>query len=104
MWECIGGSVVKGEDSLNGALRETQEEIGLILAPEDGKMVHSVVGRIVDGVKFADILDVWLFEYDGPVSDVYKRQPSWLTFLLTEFAKTTTTKEIIELNKPTAVE
>lgn len=68
MWECVGGSVVKGEDSLTGALRETQEEVGLTLSPEDGKLVYSVVGRVVSGVKFTDILDVWLFEYDGPVS------------------------------------
>ena len=66
MWECVGGSVIKGEDSLAGALRETQEEVGLSLSSEDGKLVHSVVGRTVNGVKFADILDVWLFEYDGP--------------------------------------
>ena len=68
MWECVGGSVVKGEDSLTGALRETQEEVGLTLSPEDGKLVYSVVGRVVSSVKFTDILDVWLFEYDGPVS------------------------------------
>lgn len=68
MWECVGGSVTKGEDSLTGALRETKEEVGLTLSPEDGKLVYSVVGRVVNGVKFSDILDVWLFEYDGPVS------------------------------------
>lgn len=67
MWECVGGSVVKGEDSLTGALRETQEEVGLILSPEDAKLVYSAVGRVVNGVKFTDILDVWLFEYEGPV-------------------------------------
>jgi NTP pyrophosphohydrolases including oxidative damage repair enzymes len=68
MWECVGGSVTKGEDSLTGALRETKEEVGLTLSPEDGKLVYSVVGRVVNGVKFTDIVDVWLFEYDGPVS------------------------------------
>ncbi len=68
MWECVGGSVLKGEDSLTGALRETREEVGLPLSPEDGKLIYSVVGRVVNGVKFTDILDVWLFEYDGPVS------------------------------------
>ena len=67
MWECVGGSVVKGEDSLTGALRETQEEVGLTLSPKDGKLVCSMVGRVVNGVKLTDILDVWLFEYDGPV-------------------------------------
>jgi len=68
MWECVGGSVIKGEDSLTGALRETREEVGVTLSPEDGKLVYSVVGRVVNGVKFSDILDVWLFAYDGPVS------------------------------------
>lgn len=68
MWECVGGSVTKGEDSLTGALRETKEEVGLTLSPEFGKLVYSVVGRVVNGVKFTDIVDVWLFEYDGPVS------------------------------------
>ena len=68
MWECVGGSVTKGEDSLTGALRETKEEVGVTLSPDDGKVVYSVVGRVVNGVKFTDILDVWLFEYDGPIS------------------------------------
>lgn len=68
MWECVGGSVIKGEDSLAGALRETQEEVGLVLSPESATLVYSVVGRVVNEVKFSDILDVWLFEYDGPVS------------------------------------
>ena len=26
------------------------------------------VGRVVNGVKISDIVDVWLFAYDGPVS------------------------------------
>lgn len=68
MWECVGGSVTKGENSLTGALREAKEEVGLTLSPEDGKPVYSVVGRVVNGVKFTDIPDVWLFEYDGLVS------------------------------------
>lgn len=68
LWECVGGSVIKGEDSLTGALRETQEEVGLTLSPESGKLVDSVVGRVINGVPFSDILDVWLLEYDGPVA------------------------------------
>ena len=67
-WECVGGSVVKGEDSLAGALRETREEVGLSLSPEDGTLLFSTVGRIINGVRFSDILDVWLFSYDGPVA------------------------------------
>ena len=84
MWECVGGSVTKGEDSLTGALRETKEEVGLTLSPEDGKLVYSVIGRVVNGVKFTDIVDVWLFEYDGPVSLEHATtkevaQTAWMT-------------------------
>lgn len=68
MWECVGGSVLKGEDSLHGALRETKEEVGLQLSPSDGKLVRSVVRDRVNDVRFADLLDVWLFSYDGEVS------------------------------------
>lgn len=67
MWECAGGSVLKGEDSLTGAIREVQEEVGLILSPDTGKLVYSVVGRIINGVRFSDILDGWLFECNDTV-------------------------------------
>ena len=68
MWECVGGSAMKGEDSLSAALRETEEEVGVKLSSGDGKIIYSMVGRVVDGVKFSDIVDVWLFEYNGPVT------------------------------------
>ncbi len=68
MWECVGGSVLKGEDSLTGAIREVREEVGLVLSPEYAKRVCSVVREDVDGILFRDILDVWRFEYDGPVT------------------------------------
>ena len=67
-WECVGGSVLKGETSLAGALRETIEEVGVPLSPENGKRVFSVVRDTVNGVRFADILDVWLFQYNGPIT------------------------------------
>ena len=66
-WECVGGSVLKGETSLEGALRETREEVGLALSPSDGRLVFSAVRKTVNGVRFSDILDVWLFTYDGPI-------------------------------------
>lgn len=40
MWECVGGSVVKGEDSLQGAIREAKEEVGVDLNPEDGQVIN----------------------------------------------------------------
>ena len=33
MWECVGGSVVKGENSLVGAIWEAKEEVGVDLMP-----------------------------------------------------------------------
>lgn len=68
MWECVGGSVLAGETSLEGALREVQEEVGLVLSPSTGKCVASVTRDMINGTKFSDILDVWLFPYDGEVS------------------------------------
>lgn len=67
MWECVGGSALKGEDSLTAALRETQEEVGIKLSAKDGRIAYSVVGRVIDNVKSTDIVDAWLFEYDGEV-------------------------------------
>lgn len=68
MWECVGGSVLKGESSMEGALREVKEEVGLDLKKEDGRLLFSKI-RGVDykyGCRtFDDIMDVWLFDYDG---------------------------------------
>lgn len=63
MWECVGGSVLKGESSLQGALRETQEEVGIILSPENGKLLFTKIRETLN-----DIVDVWLFTYSGNVS------------------------------------
>lgn len=40
-WECTGGSVTAGEDSITGAIREVEEEIGLSLSAEKFKLVKS---------------------------------------------------------------
>lgn len=33
MWECVGGSVLRGESSVDGAVREVKEEVGIDLSP-----------------------------------------------------------------------
>ncbi len=68
MWECVGGSALSGENSMDAALRETKEEVGISLSPESGRIIHSVIGRAVDSIPFPDILDVWLFDYTGEAS------------------------------------
>lgn len=62
MWECVGGSVVSGEDSLTGAIREAKEEVGIDLTPENGHVVFTKTRKI-----YGDTMDVWLFDYDGEV-------------------------------------
>ncbi len=84
MWECVGGSVLSGESSLQAALRETKEEVGIELNATDGEIVYSKIRRKINGKKFNDIMDVWLFEYNGEV-DLNKAttnevaQTQWLT-------------------------
>lgn len=66
-WECVDGSVLKGEDSLQGALREVKEEVGVDLLPEKGQVILSDIKKIEFGKVVNKIVDVWLFEYDGEV-------------------------------------
>ena len=66
-WECAGGSVLYGESSIEGAIRETAEEVGISLDPSKGKLLFSKIRNDYDGKKFRDIMDVWLFEYDGDI-------------------------------------
>ena len=67
MWECVGGSVTAGEDSLAGALREVFEEVGVELSADCGRVVFSRVRDVIGGKRFGDIMDVWLFDFDGVV-------------------------------------
>lgn len=60
MWECIGGSAVKCEDSLLGEIREVKEEVGVDLMPENGKVLFTKTRKNIDGKIFNDIMDVWL--------------------------------------------
>lgn len=67
MWECVGGSVLAGEDSLHGAMREAKEEVGAELAAGNGELVFTRTRGTIDSRAFQDILDVWRFRHDGEV-------------------------------------
>lgn len=67
IWECVDGSVLKGEDSLQGAVREAKEEAGVDLLPENGHIVFSNTIKKEFGKIANKIVDVWLFEYNGEV-------------------------------------
>ena len=64
-WECTGGSVLTGEDSLNGAVREVREELGIILNPLKAEMIYQIRREDVQ-----DFYDVWLFHADIDISEI----------------------------------
>ena len=64
-WECTGGSVLSGETSLQGAIREVKEELGITLAPEQGKLIYQF--RRED---MQDFYDVWLFHADIDIKEM----------------------------------
>lgn len=68
MWECVGGSVLAGEDSLTGAIREVKEEVGIDLPPDAGHLLFTKLRSSIGGKQYRDIMDVWLFCYDGELS------------------------------------
>lgn len=42
LWECTGGSILTGEDSITGVLRELKEETGICALAEDLTLLHSI--------------------------------------------------------------
>lgn len=67
MWECTGGSALSGETSLDAAIREAHEELGVKLKKTDGKLVGTTLRHYIG---CSDILDVWIFNSDIPIEDV----------------------------------
>lgn len=68
-WEPTGGSVLAGEDSLEGALREVREELGVVLNPARGTLFCSA-RREQFTWENPGFLDVWVFEHDCDIRDV----------------------------------
>lgn len=57
MWECVGGSVLKGENSRTAAVREIKEEVGLDVAPAGGKLLFTQLRERYRDERYADILE-----------------------------------------------
>ena len=64
-WECTGGSVLAGEDSLSGAVREVKEELGIILNPFKAEMIYHTKREDIQ-----EFYDVWLFHADVDISEI----------------------------------
>ena len=66
-WEPTAGSVLAGETSMQAAVREVKEEIGIDLSPEEGKCIASFR---YDDWACPGFLDVYVFAKPFPESDV----------------------------------
>lgn len=67
IWETTGGSALAGENSLEAALREAREELGIALSPEEGRLWRSLRR---DDQRYRDFCDIWLFEREVPLESV----------------------------------
>ena len=67
MWECTGGAAISGDSSLATALKETREELGISLVPENGQLFKSFKQKLLDTNQ---IVDVWLFCQEVDISSV----------------------------------
>jgi len=66
-WACTGGAVTSGEHSMQGAIRETYEEIGVLFQPEQLKLVKRF---FVDDDFTNYITDLYLIEADVLIKDL----------------------------------
>lgn len=66
MWEISGGSILAGEDSLSGMLRELQEELGLKFSKEDAILLKELRRDNPP----PDFKDIWLFKKDVNIEDI----------------------------------
>ena len=61
-WETVAGHSVSGETSLDAALREVFEEVGITLNPEDTNILATKVAMSYDGRRHNWIRDSFYFE------------------------------------------
>ena len=65
-WECSGGSIITGETSLQGVLRELKEELGLFFQEKDAILLKEIRrDRIPPNFK-----DMWLFRKDVDLKEL----------------------------------
>ena len=84
-WEGSKGALIAGEDSITGILREIEEEIGLILKKNSGKIVHTEIEE-----DWNIIRDIYIFRENVNIEDVKLQETEtvdvkWVT--LNEFIK-----------------
>ncbi len=65
MWECTGGSCIKGENSLQAILREVREELGL-----NFNETEAVFYKTLRDDEAKDFKDIWLFRKNIKIEDL----------------------------------
>lgn len=64
-WECNGGSILIGETSLQGMLREIKEELGIILDPKEAILLKTIQGDDKHYFK-----DIWVFKKEVNIEEI----------------------------------
>lgn len=67
MWECTGGSAIKGETSIDAAIREVKEELGITLNKDNATFIGNTTRYYPN---CPDILDVWLFKTNISIKEI----------------------------------
>ena len=78
MWEFTGGSVISGEDSMNAAIRELQEETGIVRTADEMLFLMTNPGKTA-------LMDIYLTFCDADVSELTMQagetvEAKWVTF------------------------
>ena len=68
MWECTGGCAKQGDESIDAAIREVKEELGLDLDPTKGERFKRYIRDFPPGA--GAICDVWVFRQNFTLSQV----------------------------------
>ena len=94
MWECNGGSILAGETSLQGIIRELKEELGIQFAEKEAVFLKEIRRDKLP----PDLKDLWLFKRDIKDEEITfpdgeATEFKWVT--IEEFIKMYNNKEIV---------
>lgn len=94
-WECNGGSILAGETSLQGILRELKEELGLEFTEKEAIFLKEIRRDKIP----PDFKELWLFYKDVKIEDIKftdgeATEAKWVT--IDEFIKMKEKDEIVK--------